>query len=620
LGLDRAAVGQALRLALSAWLAFAIAAALHVQYAYWAAMPVWVVAQSSRGLLLERAFFRVIGTLLGAAAGFAIMHLAVGAYAQLALLCVWIALNAGLTHVLRGVHGYGALMAGMTAAIVAVPALLAVDTSLDLAVARVECTLIGVAVTTLVTGFGTPRSRREELYERVRRLSADALAYAARAVREGPAGDVDDRDEREILVEISELDTTARLVTAGSVEGYRRLRHVDSLIVGSLSAMASAVAIGAREGDEGERAELARRLDRLAENLRAATPTTFVEERAAWATAGRSDPVRARLRHAVDRILAADADLFERAHGAEARSFGRKLIYLEPHRERRLALQTALLAGGTSFVAVALAHASGGVAAQLGALSICIIVLVLGTMAQPQLIAPHLARGMVGGVALATAYRFVVQPAISSVPELVLTIAPFLLLGGFVRASRRTALAGIDFNMGFLLASQAGGPPAATAGEILEGSAALVLGAILVAGSFIALPRRHDRLAADAASLIRGDLRRVIEARADRDPVAWHARVGRQLLRLTLHLGRAKTLGERLPRGMLAALNLGHAVGDLHELQSAGIGGASAAWTRARAQRLIREDIGEPRKTAAALRALADQCEHPPTRQVLRDL
>ena len=59
LGLDRAAVGYALTLFLAATLAFAIASLFHVQNAYWAAMPIWVVAQAQRGLMFERAVSRI---------------------------------------------------------------------------------------------------------------------------------------------------------------------------------------------------------------------------------------------------------------------------------------------------------------------------------------------------------------------------------------------------------------------------------------------------------------------------------------------------------------------------------------------------------------------------------
>jgi uncharacterized membrane protein YccC len=77
---DRATVQRGLWLALAAWLSFSIAACLHVHNAYWPAMPVWVISQSSRGVLLERALFRVIGTLVGAGVGFALVHLPVSPF------------------------------------------------------------------------------------------------------------------------------------------------------------------------------------------------------------------------------------------------------------------------------------------------------------------------------------------------------------------------------------------------------------------------------------------------------------------------------------------------------------------------------------------------------------
>ena len=220
LGLDRAAVGYGLRLAFAAWLAFAIAASLHVEHAFWAAMPIWVVAQSSRGLLLERAVLRVIGTLVGAAAGFGILHVPVPLMAQLGLLAAWVAVCAALTHILRGVHSYGALLSGMTAGVVVIPSLLAPTQSLALAVARVECTLIGVVVVTLVTGLFTPKSRRQAFYEHVRKLAGDAVAFAA-DVASGASIESGDAQERRILAEISDVDASARMVSAGSIEGYR---------------------------------------------------------------------------------------------------------------------------------------------------------------------------------------------------------------------------------------------------------------------------------------------------------------------------------------------------------------------------------------------------------------
>src|SRR5690606_41844848 len=105
-------------------LAFGIASQLHVQNAYWAAMPVWVVAQAQRGLLLERAIFRVVGTLVGAFIGFAILTLLQEPVLALIALSVWITITAGFTHLFRRANSYAALMAGITSAVVVLPSLL----------------------------------------------------------------------------------------------------------------------------------------------------------------------------------------------------------------------------------------------------------------------------------------------------------------------------------------------------------------------------------------------------------------------------------------------------------------------------------------------------------------
>ncbi|RAI42819.1 FUSC family protein, partial [Rhodoplanes roseus] len=236
-GLDRATLLYAAGLAGSAWLAFTIAASLHVQNAYWAAMPIFVVAQSSRGLLLERAFYRLVGTAIGAGLGFAIVRTG-HPMVQLGCLAVVVAIGAGLTHLLRGVHSYGTFMVGMTSAVVVLPSVLSPQHATEIATARVECTFIGVAVVTLVMGLITPGSRRDAFYQRARRLAAEAIAFAAVAV-EGKPGAPPDSAEHSVLGEIADVDALAVMVSAGSVEGYRRLRHVNSLVAAAIEIMAA---------------------------------------------------------------------------------------------------------------------------------------------------------------------------------------------------------------------------------------------------------------------------------------------------------------------------------------------------------------------------------------------
>ena len=241
-------------------------------------------------------------------------------------------------------------------------------------------------------------------------------------------------------------------------------------------------------------------------------------------------------------------------------------------------------------------------------------------MAMPRKVAPSLLKGILVGVAAATLYRFLLQPHITTLPALLLSVAPFILIGGFARASKRFAMPAIDYNMGFLLGSQAVLPPVTDPAAIWGGAFALSGVALLVAGSFIWLPRSPERRAIEAADTVRRDLRRLIERRQDPAGGDWHAQTTRQILRLTLHLGRAEELGERLPAGMLAVLNLGYAIGDLHQAAQRPPAGSAAHRGVMEALELLRTCAAVPELTAARLRALAAGMDDAALAATLRDI
>ena len=548
LGLDEAAAAQAARLALAAWLAFGIAALLHVQNAYWAAMPIWVVAQPSRGLLLERALYRLCGTLLGALVGFAVL-----AYdsptLQLVLLAVVIALCAGTTHLLRGAKAYAALMAGMTAAVVVIPSALSPQDSWALALARVECTLIGVLAVTLVLWLFTPKVRRSDFYQRARQLAADTVDFAAQTLSAGS----EPATELRLLKALSEMDAEARPVSAGSLRGYRHLRHVEQLLLASINLMAAAQAMSSRlRPDAQATAALANHLQQVAARLRS-------DEPAILPTPAHNLPPRrlARLEQALDQLCRAAAQL---APGVAPLPGATQTVALAADRNWPLALRTATTTGTAALACAALTQAFSTHATELAILGVCIFSMLLGSMAQPQKHAPHMLLGVLAGVLGATFYRFVVQPHLDSMAELILTLLPFLLVGGILRASRRFAVAAIDANMCFLLASQAG-MPAASSGEILSSSAALLLGAGLVGAGFLLFPRTAQRALRLTTRAVLRDIRALLRDTQPLDRERWLALAGRRVLRLMAH-----TPSTTPPAGLLMLLNLGQSIIDLHQL------------------------------------------------------
>lgn len=552
-GWDSPAVRRALSLALAAWLAFLVASMLHMHNAFWAAMPVWVISQPTRGVLLERSLFRVIGTVIGAAFGIALIHLLpISPFIQPPLLAIWIAAHAGLTHFHRGVHGYAALLSGITAVVVVVPSLLNPSESVLLALARVDCTLIGVVVGTLVMALLTPESPLADFYAQVRAVSADAVAYAAHVVRGGVDGDA---EERRILDLISRLEATARMTAAGSLEGYRRQRHVDLLVVASLSAMAAAR--DARDGHSPVSADLPPHLERIAEHLRKDWQAPLpMNERVLEIG---NDAALLGLDTAIGDILAADKALAQPGT-AQSKTLHLPKLWLAPHRELGLAIRAGAVAGIMSLAAALLAFCSGNQALGLTAMGVCIFVQVLGSMPLPQMVAPKLIAGVLLGAVAAICYRIWIQPNITTSAALLLTLIPFVLLGGFARTHPKSGPLGIDSNMCFLMASQLGMPATHNLPLIFRETAALALGAGIVVAMFLLLPRSLRRQANDAAKIIRRDLQRILEQEDNADPFVWHARGSRQILRLSLHLGR---LGEGHPGGLLATLNLGRAMIDL---------------------------------------------------------
>ena len=599
LGLDRATAWHGLRLALAAWLALAVALALRLPNPYWAAMPVWVVTQASAGLLLERAVFRVLGTLIGAAAGFAVLRLSADPWLVFLLLGLWVGMAGALTHLLRGVHAYGALVAGMTAAVVVLPVLFTPGLGMALAWARVECTLIGVLAVTAVTARFTPGSARAAFYRRARDLAADALDCAA--VPE-PGGE----RERAALAGIAALDESAALISAGSVEGYRRLRGVHALVVAALATLAAGRALrGRRTRAEPLPDNIAAWAASAAQRLRA--DAACPPPPAAWA-APAAPPALRRLHEAAARLLAAAAALGASPAAADATSFGRKLVWLAPGRDWRQAARAGLVTGGATALAAALGLLSGWSAGELAALGVCIFSTVVSAQPEPRLAALRLCAGTLAGVAMGVLYRLAAQPPASAGIAILASVVPVLVLGGQARAARRTAIPAIDFNMGFLLAGQVGMAPAGV-GPVLSGAASLAIAALAVAGGFVLMPRPPLRRAAAVAAALRRDLARMIARPAGTDP--WRRRASGAILRLTLDLGRAGTLAApHAPGDILAVLSLGHAIEDLH---AAADPAAVAALTR------LRGFAADPAATARALMTLAEAVAPGPVREAITD-
>lgn len=554
--LDRPALLHGLNLALAAWLSFTIAVLLSVDNPFWAAMPVWVLSQAYRGLVYERALWRILGTLVGAGLGLAFLHLP-NPYLQLLGMALVVGVASALTHVFRGAFSYLPMLAGITIGVVVLPSVLAPEASLDLALSRVECTLIGVVVTTLLCSRTTPRSQRKTYYERVRVLAADALRIAAHAL--GPSYQQPDQSSwSRVRQEIVDLDAQARILAAGSLDAYRRLPYVDAFLYAVIELLAaSALIVQQREQGLSPAADYARDLQEQAQRLQ-----DGLSLRVLGKTALRQEGQisLARLRRAMGQIQRAEQGLFaERVQPRRHRFLTTPAVSVD----WPLAIRTGLVSGLAAFTAGGIAYALASPALELMAIGVCTFSIILGSMPRPQLMSRTMFTGIAVGVLVASFYRYFVQVHLVADWQVILSVLPFLVVGGLLRANRPTSTWALDANMCFQLASQAG-MAAVTWPIILKESLPLLAGSAVVCSAFFLLPRRtHPRGQALVRRVVR-ELYPLIKRSRPRLFRVWRARVVRQWVRLW------HWMGEQTPHGLLSLINLGHGVVALKRLAKRG--------------------------------------------------
>lgn len=602
LGITRDSAVFALRTAFTAWLAFAVATSLGIPNPYWAAMGVWVVAQPTRGILLERGVYRLIGTFAGAGAGFALLHAVHPPLAVLALLGAWVGLCAALVHILRYTRSYGAMMAGMTATVVVAPTLFAPGETYALAWARVECTVIGVVAATIVGGLFTPPSPRRQFLDQVRSLAGEAVAWAALCLDPARIPEADAR-QGELLSALAALEQATGTVAAGTVDGHRLIHRVHALFATILALMAAA---------HGAHARILRTAGTPEVDPRETAPETRLS------TAGRADP---RLGEALEELRQAERALLESPAGAGALPFRPKAGFA-PHRDWPSARLAAAVAGLATFSAGVAALWLDWAHGSLTVLGVCIFAMILSSMDQPQNEAPGILKGVFAGVAVALVFRLLLLPHAASGAEVVAMIAPFMLAGGIARASRFTAKPALDANMCFLLASQPVLPVLTGTAEVLAGSAALVLSIVLVGAGYRLLPRDPGRRARGIAHAIVRDLERLTRPAPGRIDARWSHTMHHRVLRLMVHVGRAGNVGTEHTGGVLAALDLGHAIQRLHEALADPRRAGEEAEAPAQALAALRGFAADPAGTAARLDTLATglaAAADAPVTAILRD-
>jgi uncharacterized membrane protein YccC len=146
-----------------------------------------VVASRQSGLVLAKSFYRTIGTLVGAL----VAILIIAAFPQqrvlfLSVMSLWIGLCAGGATLYRNFMSYAFVLAGYTAAIIAIPVVAHPPQVFDSAVARISEVLLGLLVSGIVSDIVFPIRMRDVL----RRTGREQFAHFIDFIQRATGGDI----------------------------------------------------------------------------------------------------------------------------------------------------------------------------------------------------------------------------------------------------------------------------------------------------------------------------------------------------------------------------------------------------------------------------------------------
>ena len=239
-GISSSGLAFAIRTASASLIALYIAFRLNLDDPRWAAITVWVVAQSSRGMSLSKSQYRIVGTALGAAA--AIVFIALFAQTPelfLLALAAWIGLCTGLATSLRNFRAYAAVLAGYTAAIIGLDAASAPLHAFDVALARFLNVVVGILVESMVASIFAPGAPMRDVRELFQGYMSKTSQFCVQALRSEPEGAA----IQKLFAGAIELDTAAEYAAAASIEVQRAIGHLRAAVIAVLTQLAAVHAL-----------------------------------------------------------------------------------------------------------------------------------------------------------------------------------------------------------------------------------------------------------------------------------------------------------------------------------------------------------------------------------------
>jgi len=583
-GFDIARLRFAARTALACWLAILLAWLMGLEHPQWSGMSVWAASQPLRGMLLEKSFFRMFGTLVGTVAGIGLVlgsqmvHPAV----LVVGLAVWIGLCTWFGNLQRGVVTYGTVLAGYSASMVALLDTKHPDLVFHLGADRLATVLTGVVVATLVGYYFAKRTDEKDLRGRVTRL-------VARLLREGGI-DQRDGDRRRYLSELAAIDEDLEPHAAGSISSRHEIKRLRAVLLAVVPLL----------------------MQRTPErDPRTASVADALERGDGTRAARLLSTISTETESPLGRLAAALAELVPEDGSAVSSSIRRvpaPAVFL--HRDWLGAREAGLRAGGGMLLFGLIWLFTGWDFGGFMLLGLSVMISLFSTFESPAITMRHIILGQFLGVLAALAVRWMAWPIAANELQQLLLFFPFIMIAPLLVAHRRTVIAATDFSMIMLLMSQPGLPLTGTFGDSIVKALAVLAGPVVALAAYlfvfpINLQRRQQHLLEITRRELAGLAATPLSERINRQVL--EARMYHRVLRLVRISERLARAEERAKVAGKAMFVLQQTVFLCRELASA----SNTTPTVRRAAELVMGRIGKldnnPRTDTRAFRLLAER-------------
>lgn len=564
-------VGFAMRTTAASLVALYVAFLLDLDNPKWAAMTVWIVAQSSRGMSLSKSRFRIIGTVVGATVAVTLIAL----FAQIQemfipALGLWLALCTGVATGWRNFRAYGAVLAGYTAAIISLDAVTAPQDVFQIAVARVVYICLGIATEAVFTAVFAPDTPLSDVHRRLTGFLDQAARLAAQALR----GGIDMASRERLIRGMLAIDVATEYAAASYFPIRARFGHLRSALMTALAEVAAAQSAyehlerhpGIEEPLVDEAASL---LERRAEGQQIGVvevdPLRSRIE-AALAEVGRS-PAALLILDRLDATLCAFLKAEESAgHFTDEKAPPARITFAV-HVDHTTALHNAI----RSFVAVvassavwiATAWPAGG-----GLVSIlCVVCALFATRPNPVAGALGFLKGCVAAVLAAALCNFAIVPRLTDFVPYASMIALFLIVAGIAMRSARLAAPASSFAFLFLDLLGPDNTHRTDPAAFLNGSLALLMGIGTAAMVFsLVFPSNQRNGRRRLWRAVRRDLVDIGRSPGRWSSELWLSKSADRIGQQAVSYSRMGSQAEADLRALLAALAVGDAAIRLNEM------------------------------------------------------